>query len=61
VEAAARFTLQIGPAAAALAEQEEAVRDYARTLLEEALAKGAQADGAVKLGGAIWVVEGVLR
>jgi SAM-dependent methyltransferase len=61
VEAAARFTLQIGPAAAALAEQEEAVRDYARTLLEDALSKGAQADGAVKLGGAIWVVEGVLR
>jgi SAM-dependent methyltransferase len=59
VEAAARFTLQIGPAAAALADQEEAVKDYARTMLEEALAKGLKADGSVTLGGAVWLVEAV--
>lgn len=59
VERAAGFALQIGPAAAALAEQEEAVRLHARALLEEALASGLEPDGAVRLGGAIWIVEGV--
>lgn len=56
---AARFAVQIGPAAAALAEASEEVRAQGVALLEEDFASAVEADGAVRLGGAIWLVEAV--
>lgn len=54
--AAVRFALQIGPAASALAEADNAVRAAAAARIEAALAPHAQ-DGRVELRGAIWLVD----
>jgi SAM-dependent methyltransferase len=58
VGAALALALQIGPAASALAEADEAVRGQAKERLRTALARHEQ-DGRVVLDGAIWLVEAV--
>ncbi len=58
LDAAVAFVLQIGPAAAALAEVEDAVRAKAKERLYAALAPHVTGDR-VALRGATWIVEGV--
>lgn len=58
VEAAVRLILQIGPLASALAETTKAVRVTAAQRLKLAFAAHDK-DGAVALGGAIWLVDAI--
>ncbi|ABS63829.1 Methyltransferase type 11 [Parvibaculum lavamentivorans DS-1] len=55
VETALRQTLEIGPLARLLKEQEEAPRRRAVDAVREALARHVK-DGKVRLGGAVWLV-----
>ncbi len=59
VPAAVRFSMQLGPSGAALAEASEATRAAAAERLAVALAPY-ERDGHVTVGGAIWLVEAVL-
>ena len=58
VEAAVRFTMQIGPTSAALAEGGKAIKPAAAERLRAALAPHDR-DGVVTLGGSIWIAEAI--